>query len=95
MVGPEPVCRLASGWSQALEIDGDFIAQGGKRLRDEFVVHLRASGLTRDECVRYEQLRQVYIGYCTVHDWTASLETFLDTRSKHLDVFLLECARSR
>jgi hypothetical protein len=58
-----------------------------KRLRDEFLGRLRASGLTRDERVTYEQLRQVYIDHCTVRDRAASLETFLDTRSKHLDVF--------
>jgi hypothetical protein len=58
-----------------------------KRLRDEFLGRLRASGLTRDERVTYEQLRQVYIDHCTVRDRAASLETFLDTRSKHLDGF--------
>ena len=58
-----------------------------KRLRDEFLGRFRASGLTRDERVTYEQLRQVYIDHCTVRDRAASLETFLDTRSKHLDGF--------
>jgi hypothetical protein len=66
-----------------------------KRLRDEFLGRLRASGLTRDERVTYEQLRLAYIDHCAVRDRAAPLETFLDTRSKHLDSFFLECARLR
>ena len=58
-----------------------------KRLRDEFLARVRASGLTRDERVTYEQIRQVYIDHCTVHARAASLETFLDTRAKHLNSF--------
>lgn len=58
-----------------------------KRLRDEFLSRVRASGLTRDERVTYEQIRQVYIDHCAVRERTASLETFLDTRAKHLDSF--------
>jgi integrase len=58
-----------------------------KRLRDEFLARVRASGLTRDERVTYEHIRQAYIDHCTVHARAASLETFLDTRAKHLDSF--------
>lgn len=58
-----------------------------KRLRDEFLAHVRASGLTRDERVTYDQIRQLYIDHCTVRGRNASLETFLDTRAKHLDPF--------
>lgn len=42
---------------------------------------------TRDQRVTYEQIRQVYVDHCTVRDSAASLETFLDTRAKHLDRF--------
>lgn len=55
-----------------------------KRLRDEFLSRVRTSGLTRDERVTYDQIRQVYIDHCAARDRTASLETFLDTRAKHL-----------
>jgi integrase len=58
-----------------------------KRIRDEFLAHIRGSGLTRDERVTYQQIRQVYIDHCTVSDRTPSLSTFLDTRAKHLDPF--------
>ena len=58
-----------------------------KRLRDEFLAHVRASGLTRDERVTYDQIRQLYIDHCTVRGRNTSLETFLDTRAKHLDPF--------
>jgi integrase len=62
-------------------------AKEAKRLRDEFLAHVRASGLTRDERVSYDQVRQLYIDYCTVCGRAASLESFLDTRAKHLDPF--------
>jgi len=70
-----------------------------KRLRDEFLARVRASGLTRDERVTYEQLRQVYVDHCTVRERRASLATFFDTRAKHLDRFFcgmksIEIARS-
>jgi len=58
-----------------------------KRLRDEFLSRIRASGLTRDERVTYEQIRQIYIDNCAIRERAASLETFLDTRAKHLDSF--------
>jgi integrase len=58
-----------------------------KRLRDEFLALARASGLTRDQRVTYEQMRQVYLDHCAVHGRGASLQTFLDTRAKHLDKF--------
>lgn len=58
-----------------------------KRLRDEFLARLRASGLSRDERVTYRQIRQVYIDHCTTRDRAASLKTFEDTRAKHLDAF--------
>ena len=63
------------------------LVKEAKRLRDEFLARVRASGLTRDERVTYEQIRQVYVDHCTVRDRAASLETFLDTRAKHLDPF--------
>ena len=62
-------------------------AKEAKRLRDEFLVRVRASGLTRDERVTYEQIRQVYIDHCTVRGRVASLQSFLDTRAKHVDPF--------
>jgi integrase len=58
-----------------------------KRLRDELLARVRASGLTRDERVTYEEIRQIYIDHCTVCGRTASLQTFLDARAKHLDQF--------
>jgi hypothetical protein len=58
-----------------------------KRLRNEFLARVRASGLTRDERITYEQLRQVYADHCTERELAASLRTFLDTRAKHLDKF--------
>jgi integrase len=63
------------------------LVKEAKRLRDEFLARVRASGLTRDERVTYEQIRQVYVDHCTVRDRAPSLETFLDTRAKHLDSF--------
>jgi integrase len=62
-------------------------AKEAKRLRDEFLARVRASGLTRDERVTYEQIRQVYLDHCTVRGRAASLQVFLDTRAKHLDPF--------
>jgi hypothetical protein len=58
-----------------------------KRLRDEFLALTRASGLTRDQRVTYEHIRQVYLDHCAVHGRAVSLWTFLDTRAKHLDRF--------
>lgn len=58
-----------------------------KRIRDEFLGQIRSSGLSRDERATYEQIRQLYIDHCTVHDLGPSLKTFLDTRAKHLDPF--------
>jgi hypothetical protein len=58
-----------------------------KRLRDEFLARVRASGLTRDERVTYDQIREVYIDHCTIRGRATSLESFLDTRAKHLDPF--------
>ncbi|MGC1812500.1 MAG: tyrosine-type recombinase/integrase [Candidatus Binataceae bacterium] len=63
------------------------LVKEAKRLRDEFLARIRASGLTRDERVTYEQIRQVYIDHCSIHGRIASLEGFLDTRAKHLDAF--------
>ncbi|MGH7923342.1 MAG: tyrosine-type recombinase/integrase [Candidatus Binatus sp.] len=63
------------------------LVKEAKRLRDEFLSRVRASGLTRDERVTYEQIRQLYVDHCTVSGRAASLETFLDTRAKHLDQF--------
>jgi integrase len=63
------------------------LVKEAKRLRDEFLARARASGLTRDERITYEQIRQTYVDHCTVRGRSPSLQTFLDTRSKHLDPF--------
>jgi len=79
---------LAPRRSQALAVHQDrSAAKEAKRLLDELLARIRASGLTRDERATYEQIRQVYIDHCTIHGRAASLDGFLDTRAKHLDPF--------
>ena len=71
------------------------LVKEAKRLRDEFLARVRASGLTRDERVTYEQIRQVYVDHCTVRDRAASLETFLDTRGSISTHSSAACGQSK